>query len=181
MFFNKAMLVLLVLVFSVILISTGVYAQNFSGYEPRGFFNNYTTNEDWGIEGKLRQIEQEATAEIAIVLVNNIGDSQWLQQWFNTWQIGKDCGNGLLLLVATETKQLVILPGPAILISDEEIKETGNKVLKSFSEDTGRGLHELTDQFWSVVRSGPRGQRSPSAHGFFGGGQTNRQPIIFNY
>lgn len=181
MSFKKVWLVALI----GILLVASVAAQNYPGYEPRGFFSNYSDNEDWGLEQKLRMIESETTAEFAIVLVKNAGEDSaiYATNLFNSWGIGKDCGNGLLILVSTETRQLVILPGPAILVCDEEIKEMSEKSLYFLKEESrmGQGFHELSDKFYAKVHFGQRGQRSPSARGIFGGGQTNRQPIILSY
>lgn len=85
---------------------------NFFVSNPNKILN---AQEERELDAKLRKIESESTIEIALVLVNSIGDNSpktFATELFNSWGVGKASkNNGLVILVVKELRRIEFITG----------------------------------------------------------------------
>jgi uncharacterized protein len=79
---------------------------------PDGILNEQTVGE---IDGMLGALEQQSTAQVAVVVIQSIGDADifdFAQELFNTWGIGQAKeDNGLLILLVMDKRTVRLHTG----------------------------------------------------------------------
>ncbi|MCK4589847.1 MAG: TPM domain-containing protein [Nanoarchaeota archaeon] len=111
------------------------------------------------IEALAGQIEQETTAEIAVLTVESLGGldrETYAVEVFEEWGIGKeDVDNGLLILVAVEEREWRIEVGYGLegLITDAMAGRVGrNRLVPNFQAgDYGKGIYEALVDINAVI------------------------------
>ncbi len=138
--------------------------ENGGGYvsNPRSILNESTVAE---INSLLADLEQQTTAQVAVVVLDSIGDSDivvFSQELFTLWGPGRSNDNGLLILFALDKRTVRFhtgykLEGPLPDVVCKQIQR--NKMVPAFKEgdyDTGMlaGVQEvykiLTDPNYSI-------------------------------
>ncbi len=91
--------------------------QQGGGYvsDPKHMLSDATVSE---LNGMLSTLDQDGTAQVAVVLQEDIGDNDpkdFAHQLFNTWGIGrKETNNGLLIFLVKDAHKLVFETGKGL-------------------------------------------------------------------
>ena len=127
------------------------------------FANMLPADEAQRLEELCRDVEQQTTAQFAIVTVPQLqGESveDYAQQLFHAWGIGqKGVNNGVLLLVAPKERRMRIEVGYGLepLLTDEicgSIRDTA--ILPRFKENRyPEGIAEGADEIARILKSNP--------------------------
>jgi len=135
--------------------------------QPTGFVNDFadilTPQEEQDLENLINALEQETTAEIAIVILASLEGSSredYAVELFEEWKIGKEeTDNGLLILVALKEQQWKIEVGYGLegIITDARSGRIArNYLVPNFqNQNYYQGLKESTIEFSGLIRQDP--------------------------
>lgn len=142
--------------FVFLLLIPAVMAVDYPSY--RNYVNDYANvispEYEASINALAGQIEQETTAQIAVLTVNDFGDTDinnYAVGLFREWGIGKkDVNNGLLILVKPKVEgqdgewRIEVGYGMEGLITDSIAGRIGRNVMlpRFIEEDYGKGIFE---------------------------------------
>lgn len=125
--------------------------------DPSGYF---TTSERNQMNSMISALEKQTTAEIAVVIVPNIGSpnfENFVNALFNNWGIGKkNKDNGLMIFVAVNIHKWRIEVGYGLegIIPDNKAKHIGEDFLTpNFkNEEYGKGVIEALEVITKVLK-----------------------------
>lgn len=120
---------------------------------PQGYLNDFANVLDPAAKAKvnslLADIEQTATAEVAVVIVPSLqGDTveNFAVELFKEWGIGKKNDNGLLLLIAVEDRKYRFEVGYGLegLLNDAKVGRIGREQLMPYLKEGnyGEGIYQ---------------------------------------
>ncbi len=154
--------------------------------EPTGYLvdqgDMFTPAEEAQLVGLLNYIQQNTTAEIAVLTIPSLEDEDlemYANRVFREWGIGKsDINNGLLILVSRDDRQVRIEVGYGLegVITDAVSSQIIRNVIapafreEKYAEGVGRAVAEIAllvqDDPSTVSKYGPT--TTPTDYGFGG-------------
>ncbi len=148
----------------IFLIIPAVFAAQ---YEPLGYVSDYADITDDETEAQINalavEIEQNTTAEIAVLTINSLEGQnidQFAVETFEQWGVGKEgVDNGLLIVIAVDDKQWKIEVGYGLegTITDAQAGRVGRaRFVENFlAGDYGKGIYEAVSDFKALIEKDP--------------------------
>lgn len=147
----------------LLLLATAVFALP----QPTGVVNDYAKiiEPEWKLqlESLISSIEQNTTAEIAIVTVESLGDKSVEEtglQYLEEWGVGKKGNdNGIVILVAPNDREYRIEVGYGAegAINDARAGRIGRDILALYFKEKryGEGLYNAVEEIGGLLRNDP--------------------------
>ncbi len=151
--------------FALLFLTLAVYAHALPSYE--GYVTDqaklFSPAEKVQLEQVLTQIEENTTAEVAIVTVENLEGlaiEDYSIQLAEQWKVGKkDTDNGLIILIAPNERKYRIEVGYGLegTLPDSLVGRLGREILvPAFKEQKyGAGVLELTETLQGYLENNP--------------------------
>ncbi|MBU3905020.1 MAG: TPM domain-containing protein [Nanoarchaeota archaeon] len=144
----------------ILLLITPVFAiPSYQDLYVNDYANVFTSNQTSQLRSLLISVEQETTAEISVLTVDTVESSamsQYAQEVFDNWKIGKtDKDNGLLILYSKEEDRIWVTTGYGLggILPDSKVGRILDEtfVIERANNNSANGIVLATQVYADVI------------------------------